>query len=335
MKSVHGALVFLYAILANLAVQMLASVIILVAGGSVGGGSVFDFAMMLLIQVGFVTVIYMCVMRPKRELTFGIKNKIRYESLAFAPVIAALCICAFYLLTFWYSFGLAKSGYVSPEGAVMKTPFEFVLGCFVFCVAAPIGEELVFRGALLGGLKSRYGVVASVLLSSLAFVLMHMSPDQVVYQFFLGCVCALAAFASGSLILPMLIHAFSNAFAVIIDYTPLGTHIERFTSFLTARPGIAVVVTIACFAVFSFLIFMCLYFIKKTNRGASVEKGSLRLENEPLASKPVTDEKGRKTIERHEAAVKSVENKDKLVFGVACGICLIIWIISLVSGYIS
>ncbi len=331
-KSVNGALVFLFAVLANLVIQFIASIVIVFA--DVGSSPTFNFVMMALIQASFFFVFYRCTVKRKLELSLSVKNKINYATLAFAPVIAALCICAFYLLTFWFMFGLSKAGFTPAADVVMNTPFEFVLGSFVLCVAAPICEELIFRGALLSGLRSKYGVVPSVLLSATAFMLMHMNPAQTVYQFLLGIVCALTALAAGSVLPAMVIHAFSNMFAILIDYTALGTGIERFMTFLTARPGIAVVVTLACFAVFGFLILLCVYFVRKFN-GKNADAGTLELENRPLASKPVVDEDGKRTIEKHEKIMKALDNKDKLVYVVACGVCTMMWVIALVSGFIS
>ena len=337
-KSVNGTMTFLFAVLINLIIQFAASIIITVTnavGSDLGSSAIFNFIMMLLIQVGFAVVLYVSVIKPKRELTLSVRNKINPVSLAFTPFIAALSICAFYLLTFWFMLGLTKAGYTPPADVAMNTPFEFVLGSFVLCVAAPIGEELIFRGALLSGLRSKYGIVASVLLSGLAFMLMHMNPAQTVYQFLLGCVCAFTALAAGSVLPAMLVHAFSNMFAILIDYTSLGSATERLIAFLTACPAAAVFITIGCFAVFSFLILVCVWFIRKLNKKDSAKEGTLSLENKPLASKPITDENGKQTIEKHEAAVNALENKDKLIYAVACGVCMLMWVIALVSGFIA
>ncbi len=329
----------MFAVLANLIIQFAAAIVITVGGAvgsDIGSSAIFNFIMMALIQVGFFLVFYICILQPKRELTLSVKNKINYPSLAFTPFIAALCICAFYLVTFWFMTGLSKAGFTPAAEVIMSTPFEFILGSFVLCVAAPVCEELIFRGALLSGLREKYGVVASVLLSAFAFMLMHMNPAQTVYQFLLGIVCALAALAAGSVLPAMLIHSFSNMFAIIIDYTALGAILEKFLNFLSARAGIAVVVTLACFAVFGFLILLCLYFMRKFNAKKSGEKqGTLTLENQPLASKPITDADGNRTIEKHEKAVNALDGKDKLVYAIACGVCALMWVIALVSGFLS
>lgn len=62
-------------------------------------------------------------------------------------------------------------------------PFTFV--CFV--VAAPVLEELIFRGIMLDGLLRRYGSLKSILISSFMFGLVHLNPWQFVTGFVLGC----------------------------------------------------------------------------------------------------------------------------------------------------
>lgn len=337
-KSVNGTMTFLFAVLVNLAVQFIAAVIMNVGnalGADLGNSATFNFILMFLIQLGFLFVFYLTVIKPKRELCVGFKNKINYASVSLAPVIAALCICTFYIPTFWFVFGLNKAGYNPPADVTMATPIEFVLGSFVLCVAAPIGEELVFRGALLSGLRSKYGVVPSVLLSGLAFMLMHMNPAQTVYQFCLGCVCAIVALATGSVLPAMIIHSFSNMFAILIDYTALGTLIEKLMLFMYSHAGYAVLITVACVAVFGFAIIVCVYFTKKLNDKKSETEETLSLEKEPLASKPVLDENGDKTIERHKNAVSVLESKDKLIYAIAGGVCGFMWILSLIAGFIA
>lgn len=337
-KSIHGNLTFLFAILANLVVQFAAAFVITVGsflGSDIGSSAVFNLLMMLCIQISFFFVFYLTVLRPKRELTLSVKNKIRYESLCFAPLIAALTICAFYLPTMWFMLALTKAGYTPSAGVEMNTPLEFVLGSFVLCVAAPVGEELIFRGALLSGLREKYGISTSVVLSGLAFMAMHMNPSQTVYQFFLGCTCALTAIAAGSILPSIIVHAFSNMFAILIDYTAIGTAVMRIEKFLTAHAVAGVFITLACVAVFTFAILVCVNFINKLNKKDPAVEGKITLEKQPLASKPIYDAEGAITIEKHEQSVKVLENKDKMVYIVACGVCALMWVIALVSGFLS
>lgn len=80
------------------------------------------------------------------------------------------------------------------------------------CVTAPIAEEIVFRGLLQRLIQSfTRSPAAAIVLSSLAFALVHepwtLRPGVFVLSLFLG----LAYFRTGSLLVPCLAHALFNA----------------------------------------------------------------------------------------------------------------------------
>jgi len=94
---------------------------------------------------------------------------------------------------------------------------QIILSVVIICVFAPIGEELMFRGAVFGSLLKR-GVLKAVLLSSLIFSLMHANPAQTVHQFFLGIVLAFLVISSGSVIPAVIVHVFNNILALFLPF---------------------------------------------------------------------------------------------------------------------
>lgn len=78
-----------------------------------------------------------------------------------------------------------------------------------------IVEEIIFRGVVLGGLRSRFKDWQAILLSALMFALMHLSIQQFVYQFMLGAVMAWIAIKSRSIVASMVVH-FTNNFTVLL-----------------------------------------------------------------------------------------------------------------------
>src|SRR5258708_1720918 len=58
-------------------------------------------------------------------------------------------------------------------------------------IAAPIGEEMLFRGFLYNCAKRRFGVTAGVIISAAAFALIHLGPIAVVVIFVMGVLLAL------------------------------------------------------------------------------------------------------------------------------------------------
>jgi len=82
-------------------------------------------------------------------------------------------------------------------------------------VIAPISEEFVFRGFLYGVLKRFAGALPALVFSALLFGLIHMHIPSLLPLFLLGCVLTLAYELSGSLLVPMTMHAFFNALTLV------------------------------------------------------------------------------------------------------------------------
>lgn len=83
-------------------------------------------------------------------------------------------------------------------------------------IFAPIIEETIYRGMILGML-SKYGKTPAVLLSALAFGLMHNNIPQAVSAFGAGLFFAIIAVNCGSIIPTMIIHMINNFIANFTD----------------------------------------------------------------------------------------------------------------------
>ncbi|MDD5597986.1 MAG: type II CAAX endopeptidase family protein [Victivallaceae bacterium] len=88
--------------------------------------------------------------------------------------------------------------------------------CFGVIVLAPVSEELVFRRFIFGFLAPRCGFAASLLISSGLFALIHFSLYSFPGLFILGVGFQMIYLKFGSLYPAILMHAFNNAFAIII-----------------------------------------------------------------------------------------------------------------------
>ena len=83
-------------------------------------------------------------------------------------------------------------------------------------------EEWVCRGQIFGSLRTRFGVVKSILLSALVFGLMHVQPVPVINAFVLGLVLAFIYHATNSLWAPILLHALNNGTAYFLTLAGYG-----------------------------------------------------------------------------------------------------------------
>jgi membrane protease YdiL (CAAX protease family) len=83
-------------------------------------------------------------------------------------------------------------------------------------VVAPVAEELAFRGYLYGVIKRYCGAVPALILSGALFALIHQNLPAFFPLLVLASVFALAYELSGSLLVPMTMHALFNAFSLIL-----------------------------------------------------------------------------------------------------------------------
>ncbi len=89
------------------------------------------------------------------------------------------------------------------------------LPLLAFAVAPAICEELAFRGFILSGLQRTQRYRLAAVMSSIAFGIVHMIPQQVFNATLLGLVLAALALRSGSLIPGVIFHLIFNGTQVI------------------------------------------------------------------------------------------------------------------------
>jgi membrane protease YdiL (CAAX protease family) len=121
-------------------------------------------------------------------------------------------------------------GIISPIGNLIPMPesikkafmdFGSQTGIFAFflmVIAAPILEELIFRGIILDGLLKKYSSTKSILISSLLFGLVHLNPWQFVTGLIIGIFSGWVYYRSRSLSYSIIIHASANLSGFIMRY---------------------------------------------------------------------------------------------------------------------
>lgn len=148
---------------------------------------------------------------------------------------------------------------------------SFILAVIVLALIPAIGEELIFRGVVLNGLRKRFSDVKAVLLTALLFALMHANLQQLVYPFLLGAVMGWVAVRTGSLISSIIIH-FTNNFLVV-----LSAFLSNTTSFSMSLSGIGgwfYLVAISLLIVTAVILYLIdmFYFKKKSSEEIEKEK---------------------------------------------------------------
>ena len=89
-------------------------------------------------------------------------------------------------------------------------------------VVAPIAEEFLFRGILYPLLRVKRAVMAAVLISALAFALLHFIPPLIPSFITMGVVFALVVERWKSIYPAMLVHGLNNAVVMIGLYATIG-----------------------------------------------------------------------------------------------------------------
>jgi len=91
-------------------------------------------------------------------------------------------------------------------------------GCFaLYCVVAPILEEIVYRRFLLTSLASRMEWWKALVISSGVFAAGHFSGEDFVQLFGIGCGLGLCYSWSGNLASSVLVHSLYNALTLLFS----------------------------------------------------------------------------------------------------------------------
>ena len=130
---------------------------------------------------------------------------------------------------------------VLTEG-IADTPVQLLLAVLAAVVMAPIAEELLFRGLLHRGLRQRLRIVPATIISSVLFAIVHVDvaasqPLALVGLTFVGVVLAVAHERTGSLLVPVVIHATHNAVTIVAVVVTSRVDLEPLGAVLAALPG--------------------------------------------------------------------------------------------------
>ena len=104
----------------------------------------------------------------------------------------------------------------------------FALAFYVMVVQAPLTEEILFRGIILGGLLAHRTRNRAIVWSALLFALFHANPWQFPIALMLGIVFASWVIQTGSLIPAIAGHVLNNFLALTVAHLELFGPIDSF-----------------------------------------------------------------------------------------------------------
>ena len=181
--------------------------------------------------------------------------------------IPLLLVCIPFVYTLMYLLSWATE-WINLPNLLEETFMDMshsVVGILSIAFAAPILEECLFRGAIEGHLLSLWKGKpwAAILVSGLAFGLVHINPAQVLYASLIGLVLGWMRWRSGSIVPGIVAHILNNSISVVCMrlYGPEGSFEEGAGE--TAQPYIV--------AVYAVILILCaVFFYTKTKKTVSV-----------------------------------------------------------------
>ena len=153
---------------------------------------------------------FLSLLKSKFHFQIGIVNGIPLEGI----FLAIGCAVAMYFLldqfldpVFEGMLPGSEDRYQETLGHLRESP---VLSFIQVCILAPVMEEILMRGFLLGGLSVNYGKVTALLISSALFALLHFNMVQTLSALICGIILGLLYMRTDSLICCIAAHAGYN-----------------------------------------------------------------------------------------------------------------------------
>ncbi len=141
----------------------------------------------------------------------GLTLRPRATGLAFTSIGLGLGTGALSGVVLWLAASrLPVTAPLMPEPASLDAPWLALLAV-VALIAAPIGEELLFRGTLYAGIRAEYGSRPALVAQAAAFALFHLNPVHLMVAAVAGLALGWLREHSGRLWPCVLAHACHNA----------------------------------------------------------------------------------------------------------------------------
>lgn len=176
------------------------------------------YTSLILIVTDSLVLLFLWVFFAIRKKKLAAEAGMRKFSVGFVPWIilagAALAVFISFAMSFLPKAWLMEYAAASNSVAGKVT----ILSLAATVVAAPVVEEILFRGIILSRLGKAMPAAPAVLLSALVFGLMHGQVLWIAYAAFLGIVLALVAVKTKSILATMLMHVTFNLAGMLIPH---------------------------------------------------------------------------------------------------------------------
>ncbi|MCR4616844.1 MAG: HAD hydrolase-like protein [Lachnospiraceae bacterium] len=113
------------------------------------------------------------------------------------------------------------------------------VGIVVYCIIAPLAEELLFRGVIYTAIRRYTPIFVAIIASGVIFGIYHGNIVQGIYAFIFGCLMAIGYEYYGVFFAAVIMHALQN----LISY--LGTYIFLNNSFIVSWPFVGIMAAVS------------------------------------------------------------------------------------------
>ena len=163
---------------------------------------------------------FICRKQTGKPIKFRLKMSGRKITLFSIPLMMGTMLISEYFISLLPTTGKFWGDWYQKYAQMMEfataAPWAMAL---LGIIIAPIMEEIVFRGIIMKGLTNK-GVHPwkAIMFSALLFGIIHANPWQLVGASITGLVLGYIYWQSGTLLLPILLHAFNNASVLCLYY---------------------------------------------------------------------------------------------------------------------
>ena len=254
--------VFIGAYIVMLLLQFLFYIVLTITKVPTGGEDGFDTTVaysciaVVINELAFLSApfLYSKIKSRKVYLGSGLAEKVKPVYLALAALVGILTLFAFAPAATLINSGFSALGFAGSTAPSATSIGELIAYICVSALLPAFCEEFLFRGHVARGFSGK-GYLFGVLASSALFAVMHGSPVQLVYQFFLGAVCSLLVIFTRSLWTSVIVHFISNLAVLLLDYGLTSAGINYVTP-TGASAGIMVGTTVAGIAALVALMYL-------------------------------------------------------------------------------
>lgn len=249
MKKVISSILIYFGlqIIVSIVVAMITGVVIAVSGGDVE--NISQNATVLGLATLITNILAVIVLLKMRYADFSL-GRLKSVGIAHAMFLSVAFAFSQVAPLTWLTEILALPDILKAE---FTESMNNVWGIIAICLAAPIAEELLFRGAIQGALQKTMKPKWAIFVSAMIFGVIHFNPVQMFGAFIMGLVLGWLYYRTGSVWPGIVTHAINNITSTVLaQYFPVDASLTEMTGggtlmyVLLAASVSLFVVTIVC-----------------------------------------------------------------------------------------